>query len=112
VSTFTSPLLEKLRALRETPPAAVPELARSERPAPPARLPHAPARPLPLSSLPAHLAPLVQAAARGELPTGPVFLSSGLVIDLNGYVLAWAECWPRDGAHVLRRLEEAHAVRP
>ena len=64
--------------------------------------------------LPEYLARLVSAAKAGTLPRSPVKLASGLAPDLGMYVLAWAECWPRDRAHVLRRLEEAHAftVRP
>ena len=61
-------------------------------------------------ALPAHLAALVDTARWGQLPIGAVKLVSGIVTDLEGYVLAWAECWPRDPAHVLRRLEEAHAA--
>ena len=107
-----------LRWLKPAPPAAAPAPLRlpvETRPpalpqAPPPILQPPPARPLPLSSLPAHLAPLVQAAARGELPRGPVFLASGLVLDLSGYVLAWASGWPSDEAHTLRRLEEAYTV--
>ena len=64
----------------------------------------------PPAPLPAHLAAMVKAARAGQLPRGAVKLSSGLITDLEGYVLAWAECWPRDRAHVLRRLEEAHLV--
>ncbi|GGR22530.1 hypothetical protein [Deinococcus ruber] len=60
--------------------------------------------------LPDHLARLVSAAKAGTLPGGPVKLASGIAPELGVYVLAWAECWPRDRAHVLRRLEEAHAV--
>lgn len=60
--------------------------------------------------LPDHLAQLMARARVGRLPGGPVKLASGLAPDLGVYVLAWAECWPRDRAHVLRRLEEAHAV--
>ena len=72
--------------------------------------PSAPLVPTPLEPLPAHLVPLFEMAQAGKLPRGAVKLSSGLVTDLASYVLAWAECWPRDRAHVLRRLEEAHAV--
>lgn len=60
--------------------------------------------------LPAHLAELVDLAHAGGLPRGAVQLSRGLVTDLAAYVLAWAECWPRDRAHILSRLEEAHAA--
>ena len=60
--------------------------------------------------LPAHLRTLVELARVGRLPPGPAKLRSGLVTDLKGHVLAWAECWPRDRTHVLRRLEEAHAA--
>ena len=60
--------------------------------------------------LPAHLAALIHAAQAGQLLGGAVKLSSGLVTDLTGYVLAWAECWPSDRAHVLKRLEEAYAA--
>ena len=67
-----------------------------------------PARPY--DPLPGHLAQLVSRAKAGELLSNPVKLASGLAPDLGVYVLAWAECWPRDRAHVLRRLEEAHAV--
>ena len=65
---------------------------------------------LPPDLLPGHLALLVRAAKAGKLPSGPVKLASGLAPDLSVYVLAWAECWPHDRAHVLRRLAEAHAV--
>ncbi|WP_420597023.1 hypothetical protein [Deinococcus sp.] len=64
----------------------------------------------PPDPLPPHLAALMDAAHAGQLPRGAVSLASGLVTDLEGYVLAWADCWPRDRVHVLRRLEEAHAV--
>jgi len=37
-------------------------------------------------------------------------LASGLVLDLSGYVQAWASSWPADRQHSLQRLEEAHAV--
>ena len=67
-------------------------------------------QPLSLTGLPPALADLVLSAERGEPPSGAVKLSSGLVTDLTGYVLAWAACWPRDRAHVLWRLEEAYAV--
>ena len=60
--------------------------------------------------LPDHLARLVGMAKAGNLPSGTAKLASGIAPDLSVYVLAWAECWPRDRAHVLRRLEEAHAV--
>lgn len=60
--------------------------------------------------LPEHLARLVSMAKAGNLPGGTAKLASGIAPDLSVYVLAWAECWPRDRAHVLRRLEEAHAV--
>lgn len=70
-----------------------------------AELPHSDADPLP-----DHLARLVSMAKAGKLPSGTAKLASGLAPDLGVYVLAWAECWPRDRAHVLRRLEEAHAV--
>ena len=60
--------------------------------------------------LPDHLARLVSMAKAGNLPGGTAKLASGIAPDLSVYVLAWAECWPRDRAHVLRRLEEAHAV--
>ncbi|WP_425146170.1 hypothetical protein [Deinococcus sp.] len=61
-------------------------------------------------ALPAHLLALIEQAKAGQLPSGPVHLASGLCPDLGVYVLAWADCWPRDRAHVLRRLEEAHAA--
>lgn len=66
-------------------------------------------------ALPSHLAGMVAAARRGELSRGAHLLGSGLVMDLGGYVLAWAECWPPPGrpgdrAHILRRLGEAHAA--
>jgi len=70
-------------------------------------------RPAPLPDadpLPAHLAALLDLAHAGQLPRGAVKLSSGLVTDLEGYVTSWAACWPRDRAHILRRLEEAHAA--
>ncbi|GAA4022838.1 hypothetical protein GCM10022631_41720 [Deinococcus rubellus] len=60
--------------------------------------------------LPGHLAALVDVARAGQSPRGAVKLASGLVTDLAGYVLAWAECWPRDRAHILQRLEEARAA--
>lgn len=63
-----------------------------------------------IDPLPAHLAALLESAHTGQLPHGAVKLASGLVTDLAGYVVSWAECWPRDRAHVLRRLEEAHAA--
>lgn len=70
-----------------------------------------PAGPAPvLDPLPDHLAALVSAARAGEVRRSSVMLASGLVPDLSVYVLAWAEAWPHDRAHVLRRLEEAHAV--
>ncbi len=65
---------------------------------------------LPADPLPDHLAQLVSRAKAGKLPSGTAKLASGLAPDLKVYVLAWAECWPRDRAHVLQRLEEAHAV--
>ncbi|WP_425146551.1 hypothetical protein [Deinococcus sp.] len=67
---------------------------------------------LPSDPLPDHLARLVSLAKAGKLPSGPVKVASGLAPDLGVYVVAWAECWPRDRAHVLRRLEEAHAACP
>lgn len=60
--------------------------------------------------LPVHLVELLDQAHAGQLQKGAVKLSSGLVTDLKSYVLAWAECWPRDRLHVLSRLEEAYAV--
>ncbi len=63
-------------------------------------------------ALPGHLTALIDAAQAGRLPLGAVKLASGLVTDLAGYVLAWSECWPHDSAHVLKRLEEAHAAAP
>lgn len=67
--------------------------------------------PSPVSDpLPAHLAELLELARAGQLPKGAVKLASGLVTDLAGYVIAWAECWPRDRAHVLSRLEAAYAA--
>ena len=66
---------------------------------------------LPSDPLPGHLARLVSMAKAGKLPNGTAKLASGIAPDLGVYVLAWAECWPRDRAHVLRRLEEAHAVK-
>ena len=74
-----------------------------------------PLQPLPVLApdpLPDHLARLVSMAKAGNLPRCPIKVKSGLAPDLGVYVLAWAECWPRDRAHVLRRLEEAHAVIP
>ena len=65
---------------------------------------------LPPDPLPGHLARLVSRAKAGKVPNGTAKLASGLAPDLGVYVLVWAECWPRDRAHVLRRLEEAHAV--
>ena len=65
---------------------------------------------LPPDLLPDHLAQLVSMAKAGKLPNGTAKLASGIAPDLSVYVLAWAECWPRDRAHVLQRLEEAHAV--
>ena len=65
---------------------------------------------MPTDPLPHHLARLVNMAKAGNLSSGSAKLASGLAPDLGVYVLAWAECWPRDRAHVLRRLEEAHAV--
>ena len=62
---------------------------------------------LPVDPLPDHLARLVGMAKAGNLPSGTAKLASGIAPDLSVYVLAWAECWPRDRAHVLRRLEEA-----
>ena len=76
--------------------------------------PHTDPSPLPPvlapDPLPDHLARLVSMAKAGNLPGGTAKLASGIAPDLSVYVLAWAECWPRDRAHVLRRLEEAHAV--
>lgn len=60
--------------------------------------------------LPAHLAELLDLAHAGKLPKGAVKLSSGLVTDLAGYVIAWAGSWPRDRAHILQRLEAAYAA--
>jgi hypothetical protein len=60
--------------------------------------------------LPDHLARLVSLAKAGKLPSGTAKLAGGIAPDLSVYVLAWGECWPRDRAHVLRRLEEAYAV--
>ncbi|WP_293914510.1 hypothetical protein [Deinococcus sp.] len=75
----------------------------------PAPLSPRPVQPL-TEPLPAHLAVMVDAAKAGQLPGGVAHLASGLVTDLGGYVTAWAECWPGDRVHVLRRLEEAYAV--
>lgn len=78
-----------------------------------ARPPTSPAALLPVAEpLPAHLADLLDLAHAGQLPKGAVKLSSGLVTDLAGYVIAWAECWPRDRVHILWRLEEAYAACP
>lgn len=93
-------LLDEVRACK-------PDLLEVLRPAQPIALPLVPS---PLEALPPHLAALVEAAQVGWLPRGAVKLTSGLVTDLEGYVLAWAGCWPHDRAHVLRRLEEAHAA--
>lgn len=60
-----------------------------------------------LSALPARFAPLIAAAEADALRKGPVQLESGMVLDLAGYVLAWAEGWPLDLAHRQRRLDEA-----
>ncbi|WP_293909875.1 hypothetical protein [Deinococcus sp.] len=60
--------------------------------------------------LPEHLAVMVDTAKTGTLSRGTITLASGLVPDLGVYVLAWAECWPGDRVHILRRLEEAYAV--
>lgn len=65
---------------------------------------------LDLMGLPAQLGQLVGMAQAGKLPSGPQQLASGLVLDLGGYVVAWAECWPRDREHVQRRLLEAYEV--
>lgn len=129
--TFTSPALERLRAARrhaEPPPSAAPQppaqtapepAPLAARPAsppvpsspPPVTLPLPSPRPrLDLGGMPPHLAQMVAAAQRGELPRGVHLLESGLVMDLGGYVLAWAECWPRDRVHLTRRLGEAYAV--
>lgn len=66
--------------------------------------------PLALDGLPEDLRALVEAAQAGNLPHGMQALKSGLVPDLNVYVMGWAQCWPRDAAHVLRRLREAREV--
>jgi len=58
-------------------------------------------------ALPAHLVPLIAAAQAGTLRKGPVQLESGMVFDLAGYVLAWAEDWPLDIARRRKRLDEA-----
>lgn len=63
-----------------------------------------------LQTLPEDLRGLLEAARADRLPKGAQSLASGLVMDLRGYVLAWADCWPHDGAHVLRRLFEAYQV--
>lgn len=63
-------------------------------------------QPLSLAGLPLPLADLVRAAERGELPSGPVKLGGGFVMDLGGYVIDWAKCWPGDEAHILRRLAD------
>ena len=59
--------------------------------------------------LPLHLSVLVASAQAGTLPSGPVLLTSGLVMNLADYILAWAECDPIT-PHVLSRLEEAYAA--
>ena len=59
--------------------------------------------------LPLHLSVLVASASAGTLPSGPVLLKSGLVVNVTIYVLAWAECDPIT-PHVLSRLEEAYAA--
>ena len=57
--------------------------------------------------LPWDLARMVQAAASGQLHGGAA-LPSGRVIDLAGYVLAWAAAYlTGDEARALARLEEA-----
>ena len=101
-------LLDEVRASKAALLDVLEQGHRSPAPAP-QRAPYA--SPSPVSDpLPDHLARLVSAAKAGTLPSGPVNLASGLVPDLGVYVLAWAECWPRDRAHVSRRLEEAHAA--
>ena len=59
--------------------------------------------------LPLHLSVLVASASAGTLPSSPVLLKSGLVVNVTIYVLAWAEC-DRVTPHVLSRLEEAYAA--
>ncbi|WP_161884437.1 hypothetical protein [Deinococcus alpinitundrae] len=61
-------------------------------------------------ALPVHLVPLIAAAQADTLKKGPVQLESGMVFDLAGYVLAWAEDWPLDMTHRQRRLNEALRV--
>ena len=106
--------------------AAEPEQGPPEVPAPdlPAEgesLPHTPEAPAPaslsepreadrLADLPAELRSLISAAASGDLPPGVHFLPSGLCTDLRTYVEGWAESWPRDREHTLRRLWEAAAA--
>lgn len=86
----------------------------SKRPQLPAKSPDhfasADKKALELAGLPEHLGQMVGAAAAGEVASGARLLTSGLVMDLGGYVLAWAEVWPRDREHVLRRLNEAYEV--
>ncbi|WP_135227842.1 hypothetical protein [Deinococcus fonticola] len=96
-------------------PVRVPPKPRPSTPPRPQATPSAPPeveapRPLTLAGLPQHLARMVEHAQRGELPGGVHLLAGGLVMDLNGYVLAWGECWPRDPAHILDRLGQAYDV--
>lgn len=99
------------------PGAAAPDL-----PAEGERVSHTPEAPAPaslsepreaadrLADLPPELRSLISAAQSGELPSGVHFLPSGLCTDLRTYVEGWAESWPRDREHTLRRLWEAAAA--
>ena len=64
-----------------------------------------------LERLPNSLELMVRAASNDALPTGPAKLPSGLVMDLNGYVLHWACAYlVGDTQEASRRLLEVYTA--
>ena len=62
-----------------------------------------------IARLPPELERLLRAASSGVLPTLPVQLPGGMVIDLNPYVMAWGCCYlTGDRGEALDRLWAAH----
>jgi len=54
---------------------------------------------------------MVRAASNDALTTGPAKLPSGLVMDLNAYIIRWACCYlTGDTQEASRRLLEAYTA--
>ena len=103
-SLVPAELLEEIRIHRAE---LLTELARlSEQVQKHGKLPPAP----PIPALPSQLTGMISAAASGQL-SGGAQLSSGLVTDLGGYVLAWSAAYlTGDRVQALTRLTEARDV--